>query len=73
MRANERKVITAQPNRKIIRQYDKRGNLLYEWPSIRTLCASLDLDRRAVRRVINKQQGHKSVKSFVFVEHKPRN
>ena len=55
-----------QPLRKPIFGFDKNGNLLDEWPSIRTLCFELKLDRRAVQRCLNKDPNFISHKKYMF-------
>ncbi|NDV63905.1 hypothetical protein [Bacteroides sp. 224] len=55
-----------QPNRKTVYRFDKDGKLLDEWLSLRFMCDSLNLDRRAVMRCLNKSQNFISHKGFMF-------
>lgn len=57
---------TCQPTRKVITQYDKEGRLLLEWPSIHSVCKTLEIDRRSLRRHLNREKGYNTIKSFKF-------
>lgn len=55
-----------QPNRKVVFRFDKKGNLLDQWPSIRDMCAKLGFDRRAVMRCLKGEENFLSHKGFMF-------
>nr|DAU78247.1 MAG TPA: intron associated endonuclease [Caudoviricetes sp.] len=55
-----------QPNNKRIFRFNKAGVLLDTWPSIRTMCSELNLDRRTVRRCLMKKENYVSHKKFMF-------
>lgn len=55
-----------QSNRKNIFRFDKDGNFIDSWISIRTMCDELGLDRRTVQRCLNKIPNYMSHKGFMF-------
>lgn len=56
----------AQPNRKPVFRFDKNGNLIDEWSSIRDMCATTGLDRRTVMRCLKAQDNFRSCQGFMF-------
>ena len=58
--------IIAQPNRKTVYRFNKNGSLIDEWVSIRTMCDTLNLDRRAVMRCLKGELHFVSHKGFMF-------
>lgn len=55
-----------QPNKKNIYRFNKDGLLIDAWDSIRSMCAKLHFDRRAVQRCLNKIPNYVSHKGFMF-------
>lgn len=55
-----------QSNRKDIYRFDKYGNLIDSWQSIRTMCAMLRFDRRTVQRCLEKRKYYNSHKGYMF-------
>lgn len=55
-----------QSNRKDIYRFDKKGNLIDSWQSIRTMCSTLNFDRRTVQRCLEKRKNYNSHKGFMF-------
>lgn len=66
MAIKENKRVLGQPNRKVITQYDSNGVLLLEWPSIHSVCRTLQIDRSSLRRHLKRSKGYKTIKSFKF-------
>ncbi len=56
----------AQPNRKPVFRFDKNGNFVDEWSSVRDMCASTGLDRRTVMRCLKCQDNYRSCQGFMF-------
>lgn len=56
----------AQPNCKTVYRFDKKGNLIDVWPSVRRLCDELNFDRRAVMRCLKGEKYFMSHKGFMF-------
>ncbi|MGN0044636.1 GIY-YIG nuclease family protein [Alistipes indistinctus] len=60
------RMIHHQPGRKEVFRFDKRGNFLDSWISLRTMCNELGLDRRSVMRCLSNQPHYSSHKGFMF-------
>lgn len=60
------RMIHHQPERKDVFRFDKHGNFIDSWVSIRTMCSELGLDRRTVMRCLNKRSNSNSHKGFMF-------
>lgn len=60
---NNRKM---QPNRKPVYRFDKNGNFIDHWDSIRDMCFTLGFDRRSVMRCLKMESNFKSHKGFMF-------
>lgn len=60
---NNRKM---QPNRKPVFRFDKNGQLMDQWDSIRDMCFTLGLDRRSVMRCLKQEANFLSHKGFMF-------
>lgn len=60
----------SQTNRKEIYRFDMNGNFIDSWISVRTMCAELGLDRRAVQRCLNKRPNFISHKGYMFSYHR---
>lgn len=55
-----------QSNRKDIFRFDRNGNLIDSWQSIRTMCSTLNFDRRTVQRCLEKRKHYNSHKGYMF-------
>lgn len=55
-----------QPERKEVFRFDKHGNFIDSWVSIRTMCDELGLERRTVMRCLKKDPTYNSHKGFMF-------
>lgn len=55
-----------QPERKEVFRFDKHGNFIDSWVSIRTMCDELALERRTVMRCFKKDPTYISHKGFMF-------
>lgn len=55
-----------QPNKKEVYRFNKQGELIDTWHSIRDMCHTLNLDRRTVMRCLKREENFVSHKGFMF-------
>lgn len=55
-----------QPYKKEVYRFNKHGELIDTWHSIRDMCHTLNLDRRAVMRCLKREDNFVSHKGFMF-------